>query len=125
MIFIYTLRMGGPNGDVSYNTAWQGFWVFAEISLGLIVTCTLTLPRFIEAEGKQLRALISKVSGPFGSLVRLTRFTSSTGTTTKNKVSTNYPRRLGTEMDPETGDRSFEALRDVEGWSNVSGYPIH
>lgn len=125
-IIIYTLRMGGPNADVSYNAAWQGFWAYAEISLGLIVTCTLTLPRFVEAKGKQLRAIISSISGPFGSLVRLTRLTSSTNNnaSTHDRVATNYP-RLGTELDPEIGDHGFEALRDAESWSNDSVKPIH
>lgn len=125
MRIIYTLYIGRPNTDVSYNAAWQGFWAYAEISLGLIVTCTLTLPRLVKAKDKQLRAVMSSISGPFGSSVRLIRFTSCTNNdaATHDKVATHEP-HLGTELDPKTGDRSFEALRDVESWSSVSVNPI-
>jgi len=123
MIIIHTVRMSGPNADVSYNAAWQGCWAYAEISLGLIVTCTIALPRLIEAKGKRLRAIISSISGPFRYLVQLTSSTNNDAST-YDRVATNYP-RLGTELDPETSDHGFEALRDAENWSNVSVNPIH
>jgi len=92
MMIIHTVRMGGPNVEVTYNAAWQGFWASTEISPGLIVTCTLTLPRIVEAKGKQLRAILSSISGPFGSSVRLSRLTSSTNdvAATHDRVATNY-----------------------------------
>lgn len=65
MIIIYVTRLGGENADVSYNTVWQGLWAFAEISLGIVVTCTFTLPKFIEAKGAKLRAVISSLTRPF------------------------------------------------------------
>ncbi len=56
MRIIYTLYIGRPNTDVSYNAAWQGFGAYAEISLGLIVTCTLTLLYFAQISQSQRQA---------------------------------------------------------------------
>lgn len=68
MIIFYVTRIGEQNADVSYNTAWEGLWAFAEISFGIIVTCTLSLPKFIEAEGKRIRGAFSSLTKPFTSL---------------------------------------------------------
>ena len=68
MIIFYVTRLGGENADVSYNTAWQGLWAFAEISLGIIVICTFSLPKFIEAKGTQLRGVFLSITRPFTSL---------------------------------------------------------
>jgi hypothetical protein len=68
MIIVYVTRLGGENADVSYNTAWQGLWAFAEISLGIIVTCMFSLPKFIEAKGAKLRGVFSNLARPFTSL---------------------------------------------------------
>ena len=65
--------MGEEDADFTYNAAWQCFWVYAEISLGIIVTCTLTLPKFIEARGKKLRAMAWTILKPFGTLAHSTR----------------------------------------------------
>nr|AUW31341.1 putative ribosomal protein [Cladonia uncialis subsp. uncialis] len=67
MIMFYVSRVGGANADISYNTAWQGLWAFAEISFGIIVTCTLLLPKFLEAKGAKLRGVFSSLTRPFGS----------------------------------------------------------
>lgn len=42
--------------DPHYNTEWQRLWMFAEITLGFIVACALSLPELIRA----------KVSGGLG-----------------------------------------------------------
>ena len=67
MIIFYVSRLAGANADVSYNTAWQGLWVFAEISFGIIVTCTLLLPKFLEAKGPKLRGIFWSLTRPFAS----------------------------------------------------------
>ena len=67
MIIVYFSRMAGTNADISYNTAWAGIWVFAEVSFGIIVTSTLFLPKFIEAEGTKLKNLASSLWRPFTS----------------------------------------------------------
>lgn len=87
MIIFYALRMGEKDADVSYNAAWMGFWIFAEISLGIIVTSTFSLPKLIEARGKTMRIALSNLARPLGSftslrtLVRSTRIDQSTSHT--------------------------------------------
>ena len=60
--------MSSSNADVSYNSAWLGLWAFAEISVGVSVTGTFLLPKFLEAEGPKLRGVLGR---PFTSLTRL------------------------------------------------------
>ncbi|KAL8649407.1 MAG: hypothetical protein Q9226_005587 [Calogaya cf. arnoldii] len=55
MIIFYAVRIGQKDADVSYNSAFMGFWVFAEISLGIIVTCTFSLPKLVETMRLTLR----------------------------------------------------------------------
>lgn len=69
MIIVYVTCLGGQNTNVSYNTAWQGLWAFAEISLRIIVICTFLLPKFIEAKGTKLRGVFSSLTQPFTSLM--------------------------------------------------------
>lgn len=60
--------MSGSNGDVSYNSAWLGLWAFAEVSVGVSVTGTFLLPKFLEAEGPRLRGVLGR---PLTSLKRI------------------------------------------------------
>ena len=68
MILLYLSRMSSSNTDVSYNSAWLGLWAFAEISVGVSVTGTFFLPKFLEAEGPKLRGGLGRA---FTSLTRI------------------------------------------------------
>ena len=68
MILFYLSRFSGSNADISYNSAWLGLWAFAEISVGLSVTGTFLLPKFLEAEGPKLRDVLGR---PLTSLTRI------------------------------------------------------
>ncbi|KAL9636090.1 MAG: hypothetical protein Q9204_002388 [Flavoplaca sp. TL-2023a] len=72
-IIIYTVRIGEEDADFTYSAAWQAFWAYAGISLGIIAICTLTLPKFIEARGKGLRAVALTIPKPFGTLSQSTK----------------------------------------------------
>lgn len=85
MVILYVSRQSGAKADVSYNVAWMGLWAYAEIALGLIVICTLSLPKFIEVKGKRLRLFLSSVSLPFSSR------------------SGSWDKRRGSEKDVESG----------------------
>lgn len=63
--------MSGDHADVTYNTAWAGFWLLAEISLATVVTCLLSLPKFIEVHGKTFINTFSSFSQPLVSLKKL------------------------------------------------------
>lgn len=68
MIIVYVNHLGRENADVSYNTAWEGLWAFAEIGLGMNVTSIFLLPKFIEAKGTKLRGTLSNLTRSFTSL---------------------------------------------------------
>ncbi|KAL8670532.1 MAG: hypothetical protein Q9168_004929 [Polycauliona sp. 1 TL-2023] len=59
MIIFYAVRIGGKDADVSYNSAFMGFWVFAEISLGIIVICTFSLPKLVESKSRETNSALS------------------------------------------------------------------
>ena len=64
---MFKLESQGDNQDASYEMAWMGLWSWAEISLGVIVACTLSLPKFVRAKSKEFGSLFSSVARPFNS----------------------------------------------------------
>ena len=68
MIIFYVTRLDRSNADVTYNIAWMGLWVYAEISFGITVTGTFLLPKFIEAKGAKLRNVYFSLTRPLTSL---------------------------------------------------------
>lgn len=68
MVIVYVTRIWGENADISYNVAWEGLWIFAEISFGITAACTFSLPKFIEAKGADIRAVFSRITRPFSSI---------------------------------------------------------
>lgn len=55
--------------DVSYNIVAMGLWSYAEVALGIIVACTLSLPKLIQAKGwKMPFSLFSSSPRSFPSL---------------------------------------------------------
>ena len=68
MIIFYVTRLDGRSADVTYNIAWMGLWVFAEISFGITVTGTFLLPKFVEARGAKLCNVYFNVTRPLTSL---------------------------------------------------------
>lgn len=65
MVILYLIKMQRDIRDVSYNCAWLGLWVIAEISLGITLIGTIMLPKFIEVEGSKLRGVFSNLARPF------------------------------------------------------------
>lgn len=96
MIIFYVIRFQKKGADVSYNVLGAGLWASAEISLGIIVICVFTLPKFIEARGAKIRAicwsltrpLMSCMSGSFGHLTQSNKNTTASQGTTLNGVDT-------------------------------------
>ena len=124
MIIVYLDRMGGHNADVSYNTAWGGMWAFAEISLGITVTGTLLLPKFIQAEGAKLRGIFSSLTRPFTSL--MSGGSLGTSMQARNSIpaaqdvtldTINMIRRSESDIGTTSGDRDVERYPSYEGIS--------
>ena len=66
--YMITLSNQGEYRDISYEMIWMGLWSWAEIAMGIIVACTLSLPRLYRAKSRQLGFLLSTVTRPFSSL---------------------------------------------------------
>ena len=66
MVIYYLLHMAmaGVSADISYNAAWMSLWSYAELSLGILVTCTLSVPKFAEAEGERIRRVYRRFTTP-------------------------------------------------------------
>jgi spore germination protein GerM len=67
LLYMFKLEEQGDNQDSSYEMAWMGLWSWAEIALGIIVACTLTLPKLVRAKSKEFSVLLSSVARPFTS----------------------------------------------------------
>ena len=63
MIMINVIR-SVVNPDDSYISFWRCLWALAEVSIGVSITGTFSLPKFIEAEGPKLRGLFSRLTRP-------------------------------------------------------------
>lgn len=50
--------------DASFELAWLGLWSWAELALGIIVTCSLSLPKIYRAKRSQPRSIVSSTSRP-------------------------------------------------------------
>lgn len=89
-MIVYVLRMSGDHADVTYNTAWAGFWLLAEISLATIVTCLISLPKFVEVHGKWFRTAFSNLSRPL--IISLTRLGGSSSSSEPRSFSSSSGR---------------------------------
>ena len=115
MIIVYFSRMTGKNADVSYNTAWAGIWVFAEVSLGITVTGTLFLPKFIEAEGTKLKGLVSSLRRPFTSFTSEGSFGILSQSNKHSNAAQEVPLDTVRIIGRSEGDLSFTNLeQDIE-----------
>lgn len=129
MIIFYVTRLDGSNADVTYNTAWLGLWVFAEISFGITVTGTFLLPKFIEARGTKLRSFFLSLTRPLTSLTSGRSFgnllQSKKGTTAAQEVSLDTVTIVGhSENDLEftNPDPDMERYPSYEGAHDPTDY---
>ena len=67
--YLAKMAMSGASADRSYNAAWLSLWSYAELSLGILVTCTLSVPKFAEAEGERIRRACRRITMPVRSSV--------------------------------------------------------
>ena len=71
MIIVHLVRAVGENADTSYNETLMNLWVLAEVSIGVSITGTFSLPKFVESEGPKLRGVFSRLTRPLTSQHRL------------------------------------------------------
>lgn len=70
---MFKLETQGDYQDNSYEMAWMGLWSWAEVALGIIVACTLSLPKLVRAKSKEVGSMLSSFTRPFSSLRSLFR----------------------------------------------------
>ena len=118
MIILYVTRLDGTNADVSYNIAWMGLWVFAEISFGITVTGTFLLPKFIEAKGTKLHGYFLGLTRSFGNLLP-----SKKGSSAVEEVTLDTVTIMGhSENDFTYPDRDMERYPSSEGVHEPASY---
>ena len=59
-----------PSHDISYNLVKMGFWTYAEIAIGTIVSCMPVLPKFFRYFSPRLYATFASKSKPGSSSPR-------------------------------------------------------
>ena len=66
----YTMRIitAGDHADISYNSVFTALWSYAECTFGVIVACTLSIPKLYQAKGGKLRVFLSGVAKKLPSL---------------------------------------------------------
>ena len=124
MIIYYVTKLGGKDADIAYNATWMGCWAFVEIAFGIIVTCTLSMPKLIEARGKKIRIIFTNLTSSFGSLLRSTRG----GNTTKSDT---LPRgdvgldevHFEADLTRDADARDLEACHVQEDWRDIPSLP--
>ncbi|KAF2709414.1 hypothetical protein K504DRAFT_502142 [Pleomassaria siparia CBS 279.74] len=107
--------------DVSHNAFYIGLWTMVEVSLGLVVACSLSLPRLIQAKGQKLK---KAVASPFSSLRSATGNTpkgSLASHTGKNaRLSATMERSLGQQPMPRQDMRALQVLPQNNGKQPVA-----
>ena len=59
---VYYARYVASKHDESYNIAKMGFWTYAEIAIGTVVSCSPVLPRFFQHFGSKVHEALSSKS---------------------------------------------------------------
>jgi hypothetical protein len=91
----FLFRMTTHNGDVSYNSAGLGTSALIDISLGVIVSCSLSLPRFFEVKGQGILRTFSRPFTTFtGSSSSRTRTSQSKTELSLAALSDSHPQRI-------------------------------
>lgn len=120
MVIFYMIEMRAEIRDISYNCAWLGLWVIAEISLGITLVGTFLLPKFIEVEGPKLRGVFSNLARPFASLISGKRF----GILMRRRKDEIASREVG--LDTVTMIRNLESdLSSINRDRDIERYPSY
>jgi hypothetical protein len=57
----------GNGADVTYDSMLNALWSYIECTLGLIIACTLSVPKLYQAKGNRIRAIFSELEKSFSS----------------------------------------------------------
>ena len=109
---------------MSYNAAFMGCWAYVEISLGIIVTCSLSLPKLYETKGKKLKNFLSDITKPFTSFTSLATLVRSNrhGATSSDRTTRTGATKTQT---PSEYDLSLNLITCHLSWPDVPPLPKH
>jgi hypothetical protein len=132
MRIAYTVKIAPviSMADVSHNGLFIGLWTEAEVALGFIVACSLSLPKLIQAKRKSLGRAFSFMSSPISSLrgtVRSRSSSRSRSTTLKSQSTVARSRgdSVGIEMrGGESKKPVFYEEREIMAQKQNGVYPI-
>ena len=119
MIIFYVTRLNGRNADVTYNIAWIGLWVFAEVGFGITVTSTFMLPKFIEARGAKLCHVLFSVTRPLSSLTSKLSF----GTFLQSRKGTEVAREVSLDTIAMVGDSENDSVFATPDLEDMESHP--
>ncbi|KAF2267550.1 hypothetical protein CC78DRAFT_576918 [Lojkania enalia] len=78
VFFSLRIIVARDKADISYNSVFTALWSYIECALGVIVACSISIPKLLQAKGGKLRKAFSSVANRFPSL-SLRRRTKPTG----------------------------------------------
>lgn len=104
------------SSDFSYNIIVLGLWTYAELTIGIIVSCLPVSPRFFNHIGPKIYEILT-----FGSLSeillrhRLRSTDNSDETNPTSRIRQPFPRRSGGASTPETWNNSRHSKSELKG----------
>lgn len=107
--YMFRLQEQGENQDQSYEMAWMGLWSWAEIALGIMIACTLTMPKLVRARSDDINSFFTRISQPFVS-IKVRIHTSFTKTTMHKSGLTKIESH---ELNPQTSPQKAPRIKDV------------
>ena len=91
------------SSDFSYNIIVMGIWTYAELTIGIIVSCLPVLPRFFNHIGPKIYEIL--VFGSWSKILlrhRLRSTDNSDETNPTSRIRQPFPERSGEASTPET-----------------------
>lgn len=113
--------------DITYNMIIMGLWAYAEITIGIIVSCLPVFPKFFKHVGPKIYGTFS-LGSLSGTLLRhKLRSTQNTDkTNTSSGIRQPFPRRGGENSIPKTWNDSYHSKAELKGeYITLDEYDIH
>lgn len=100
--------------DITYNMIFEGLWAFAEISIGIIVSCLPVLPKFFTHVGPKILSVRSLSGTLLRHKLRFTNNTDKTNASPRVQRSRAAKRSGGISI-PETWNDSYHSQAELKG----------
>jgi hypothetical protein len=105
--YMMKLNDQGDKQDASFEMAWMGLWCWAEVTLGIICACSISLPKLWRERRKEMGNVLSKINKPFSAFMSMTRGESSKARSSKASQTSDETGPYKGSPDPELGPNSW------------------